>query len=570
MTNREIAKIFNQLANMLEIKGENPFKVRAYRNAARVIDSLPKNLETMVQNGEDLTKLPAIGEQIAAKIKEIVQTGKLQKLERLKRLFPPALLSFLSIEGLGANRVKTLYEKLHINTINELQKMAKEHKIRTLKGFGPKLEEKISKGLKFLKQEGVRFLYAEAEPFANELQEYLQNAPSIIKVEIAGSFRRRKETVGDLDILASAKEPEIVIDYFTKFPKIAEVISAGDTRSTVVLQNSLQVDLRVVKNEHFGSALHYFTGSKAHVLAIRKMAIEMGLKVNEYGIFKNGENLASKSEEEFYKVFNLDYIEPELRENRGEILAAKENKLPNLITLNDLKSDLHMHTTFSDGIDSLETMAEAAKDLGYEYIAITDHCNNLSIVKGLSRDKIPKYFNKIDELNTKYENFKILKGIEVDILEDGSLSYEDEVLKQFDIVLGSIHTKFNLTKEQQTKRLVKAAQNRYLNAISHISCRLIGKRAPIALDYQEVFKAIKEENKLLEIDSHPSRLDINDIFAKEAKEMGIKFLINTDAHSRLQLNNLKYGINQARRGWLEKDDVVNAKSLNEFLKIIKS
>ncbi len=570
MTNKEIADIFKELANLLEIKGENPFKVRAYKNAARVIESLPKNLEEMVLNGEDLTKIPTIGEQIAAKIKEIVQTGKLQKLEKLKKQFPPALLDFLSIEGLGASRVKTLYEKLHINTIKQLQEMAKEHKIRKLKGFGPKLEEKIAKGLKFLKQEGIRFLYAEAEPFANELYHYLKKAPGIIKVEIAGSFRRRKETVGDLDIAASAKEPELVIDYFTKFSKVAEVISAGDTRSTVVLQNSLQVDLRVVKNEHFATALHYFTGSKAHVIALRKWAAEMGLKVNEYGIYKGVKKLALKDEKEFYKAFNLDYIEPELRENRGELKAAAEHRLPDLIAIDDIKGDLHMHTGFSDGVDTIEAMAESAKELGYEYIAITDHCNNLSIIRGLSRDKIIKYFEKIDRLNEKYENFKILKGIEADILEDGSLSYEDEVLKQFDIVLASIHTKLKLSKEQQTKRIIKALQNPNLTAISHISGRLLNKRAPINLDYQEIFKAVKEEGKVLEIDSQPSRLDVNDILAKEAKEMGIKFLINTDAHSRLQLKNLKYGIYQARRGWLEKDDVLNTKSLNEFLKIIKN
>ncbi len=568
MSNKEIAKIFSQLANLLELKGENHFKVRAYRNAARVIDALPESLEEMVKNGKDLTKLPAIGEQIAQKIEQIVKTGKLPKLERLKKEFPPALLSFLSIEGLGANRVKTLYEKLHVDTVAKLQKMAKEHKIRSLKGFGPKLEEKIAKGLKLLKQEGIRFLYEEAEPFANELKEYLQKAPGVIKVEIAGSFRRRKETVGDLDILASAKEPEIVIDYFTKFPKTAEVISAGETRSTIVLQNSLQVDLRVVKDEHFGSALHYFTGSKAHVLEIRKLAIDMNLKVNEYGVFKGSHNIASKTEEDVYKVFGLSYIEPEIRENRGEIEAAREGKLPNLVTLNDLQGDLHIHTNYSDGLASIEKMVLKARELGHKYIAITDHSNSLSIVKGLDREKIVRYLKEIDKINEKYDDITVLKGMELDILEDGSLPYGSDILIQFDIVLGAVHSKFKLSKEQETERLIKAIKSPYIKVISHISGRLIGKRAPLDLDYQEIFKVLKEEGKFLEINSQPSRLDVNDILAREAKEMGVKFVINSDAHSQMQLEYLKYGINQARRGWLEKDDIANTKGLNEFLQIL--
>ncbi len=568
MSNKEIAKIFSQLANLLELKGENHFKVRAYRNAARVIDALPESLEEMVKNGKDLTKLPAIGEQIAQKIEQIVKTGKLPKLERLKKEFPPALLSFLSIEGLGANRVKTLYEKLHVDTVAKLQKMAKEHKIRSLKGFGPKLEEKIAKGLKLLKQEGIRFLYEEAEPFANELKEYLQKAPGVIKVEIAGSFRRRKETVGDLDILASAKEPEIVIDYFTKFPKTAEVISAGETRSTIVLQNSLQVDLRVVKDEHFGSALHYFTGSKAHVLEIRKFAIDMNLKVNEYGVFKGSHNIASKTEEDVYKVFGLNYIEPEIRENRGEIEAARDGKLPNLVTLNDLQGDLHIHTNYSDGLASIEKMVLKARELGHKYIAITDHSNSLSIVKGLDREKIVRYLKEIDKINEKYDDITVLKGMELDILEDGSLPYGSDILIQFDIVLGAVHSKFKLSKEQETERLIKAIKSPYIKVISHISGRLIGKRAPLDLDYQEIFKVLKEEGKFLEINSQPSRLDVNDILAREAKEMGVKFVINSDAHSQMQLEYLKYGINQARRGWLEKDDIANTKGLNEFLQIL--
>ena len=567
MTNQEIAKVFEDLANLLDIKGENPFKIRAYKNAARVINSLSQSLEEMVKEGKDLTTLPSIGKEIAKKIEEIVKNGRLQKLEELKKEIPPSLLDFLAIEGLGASRVREIYNKLHITTLEELQKAAKEGKIAALPGFGKKTQEKIAKGITLLKQEGLRFLYAQAEPFANELKEYLKLAPSIINVEIAGSFRRKKESVGDLDIVASAKSGQEVIDYFIKFPKIEHIINAGTTRSSVVLTNSLQVDLRVVEDIHFGSALHYFTGSKAHVIKLRETAQDLGLKINEYGVFdKNGNNLASKSEKEIYNLFGFDYIEPELREDRGEFEAAKNHTLPKLVELSDIKGDLHMHSTFSDGINSIEQMAKEAYNLGYEYIAISDHSNTLPLVKGVDKEKFKHYCQEIKRVESLFDNFKIFTALEVDILEDGSLGADIEILEQLDFVLGAIHTKFKLPKEKQTQRLIKALQNPYLNAIAHPTGRLIGKREAIDINYAQFFKAVKENNKLLEINSQPSRLDLNDILAKEAKEYGIKFLINSDAHSIEQLHYLKYGINQARRAWLEKDDIINTQSLKNFLK----
>ena len=568
MSNQEIAKIFEDLANLLDIKGENHFKVRAYKNAARVISSLGVSLENMVKEGKDLTTLPAIGTQIAKKIEEIVKTKKLSKLERLKKEIPPTLLDFFAIEGLGANRIREIYENLHISTLKELQEAAKEGKIAKLPGFGKKTQEKIAKGITLLKQEGIRFLYATAEPFANEIKKYLKNAPTLIDVEIAGSFRRAKETVGDLDIVASANNPQEVIKYFIKFPKIEHIVTAGDTRSTIVLKNSLQIDLRVVKPQHYGSALHYFTGSKAHVIKLREIAQDSNLKINEYGVFKNGKNITSKSEKEIYNLFGFEYIEPELREDRGEFKAAKDKNLPNLIELKDIKGDLHIHSTFSDGINSIEEMAKTANSLGYEYIALTDHSNTLPLVKGLDTQKIKLYFKEIDRVNSLFDNLTILKGMEVDILEDGSLAMDSKILKELDFVIGAIHTKFKLTKKMQTARLLKAIKNPNLNAIAHLTTRLIGKREAIEIDFSTIFKALRDNNKLLEINSQPIRLDINDILAKEAKEYGIKFLINSDAHSTEQLKYLKYGINQARRGWLEKEDIANCLNLTQFLKLL--
>jgi DNA polymerase (family 10) len=565
MQNRDIAAIFNELADLLEIKGENPFRVRTYRNAARVIEALGKSIEEMIDNDEDLTTLPGIGEDLAEKIVEIVRTGKLQKLEALKKEIPQTLRDMLAIEGLSPKRVKILYEKLHITDPETLKKAALEQKIRTLPGFGPKTEEKILKGVRLLKQEGVRYLFAEAEPDAEALKRYLKKAPGLLHVEIAGSFRRKKESVGDLDILCTAKVPEKVIDHFITFDRIAEVISAGITRSTIVLKNGLQIDLRVVEEESYGAALHYFTGSKSHNIAIRKMAVERGLKVNEYGVFKDDEKIAGRREEEIYKLFGLAYIEPELRENRGEIEAARTGTLPTLITLEDIRGDLHMHTNYSDGIDKLETMVKSAIKRGYSYIAVTDHSATLAVVKGLDPKKARKQFEEIDILNEKYAPFRILKGMEVDILEDGSLGMDDEILSQLDIALGAIHSKFKLGKREQTKRLLKALKNPYIKGIAHPTGRLIGKREPLNLDIHELFKASQKEGKFLEINAQPKRLDLTDTLIKEAKNYNIKFAISTDAHAAEQLDYMRYGINQARRGWLEREDVINTQSLKDLL-----
>jgi DNA polymerase (family 10) len=569
MQNREIAAIFYELADLLEIQGKNPFKIRAYRNAARMLESMGRSVERMVAKGEDLTKLPGIGEKLSQKITEIIRTGKLQKLEKVRKEVPDSLRALLSIEGLGPKRVKLLYEQLHITDPETLRQAAMEHKISQLAGFGPKTEEKILKGIRLLKQEGVRHLFAEAEPLAEDLVAYLKKAPGILSVEVAGSYRRKKETVGDLDILCTAKTPQKVIDYFTKYEKIAEVISAGITRSTIVLRNALQIDLRVVEEESYGAALHYFTGSKTHVIAIRQLAIEKGLKINEYGVFQKEKSIAAKSEEAVYATLSLPYIEPELRENRGEIEAAQKGTLPLLIEPKDIRGDLHMHSTYSDGMDTIEAMAHEAIQKGYKYIAITDHTATLAIVRGLDDKKARRQFEEIDRLNAGFKNFRILKGMEVDILEDGTLAMEEEILQELDIVVAAIHSKFKLSPKVQTRRLLKAIENPLVNIIAHPTGRMIGKSEAISLDMAQIFKAAAQNNVFLEINAQPERLDLKDTLIMEARRYGVRFSIATDAHARGQLAYMRYGINQARRGWLEKKEVLNTSALHEVYKELK-
>ncbi len=568
ITNAEIAKIFNEYADLLEIKGENPFKVRAYRNAARTVENIGKSLEELVKEGYDLTKLPGIGTDLSLYIKEIVTTGKFSKLEELKEEIPPSLVEMLSIEGLGPKRIRTLYEKLHIQSMDDLRRAAESGEILKLPGFGPTLVQKILKGIRLLKKAGHRFKWSEAKEYVEDLLAYLRQI-ELTHLEVAGSYRRKKETVGDLDILATAKDFSEVIRHFVKYPKIKEVVSAGSTRSTVILNNDLQVDLRSVEDESYGSALHYFTGSKDHNIAVRKLAIELGLKVNEYGVFRGAERIAGKTEEEVYKAVGLCYIEPELRENRGEIEACKAGKLPKLVELGDIRGDLHMHTRYSDGKNSIEEMAKAAKELGYEYIAITDHSQRLTVAKGLDEKRALEEIEQIRQINEKIDGITILAGMEVDILEDGSLDMSDEVLSRLDVVLVAVHYKFNLSKEQQTRRILKAFENPYVNILAHPTGRMIGVREPIALDMEAILAKAKEYNIHMEINAQPERLDLTDIHAKMAKEMGVKMAINTDSHNVFSLRYMEYGVNQARRGWCEKDDIINTRSLKDLKKLLK-
>ncbi len=567
--NSEIAEIFSKTADLLEIKGENPFKVRAYRNAARIIQNMGRSLDSLVKEGFDLKRLPGIGSDLASYIEEIVKTGKFSKLERLKKELPEGLEELLSIEGLGPKRIKELYEAFHITSLNDLAKVAKSGEIYKLKGFGPKLVEKILRGITLAKKSGKRFRFDIAKPYAEDLREYLKNFRGVLKVEVAGSYRRKKETVGDLDILVVADNWNEVSDYFVKYSKVKEIVSKGETRSTVILNNDLQVDLRSVSIESYGSALHYFTGSKSHNIKIRKMALERGWKINEYGIFdKDGKKIAGESEEGMYKTMGLCFIEPELREDRGEIEACLNGTLPKLIKREDIKGDLHIHSNYTDGKASIEDMALKAFKKGYEYIAITDHSKHLSVANGLDEKRILKEWEEIDKLNEKL-NIRILKGIECDILEDGSLDLPNSVLKELDVVLGAVHFKFNLSKKEQTKRVIKAIKNPYLNIIAHPTGRVIGHRNAYLIDMDEIFKVCKEEGVFLEINSQPERLDLNDILIKTAKEIGCKFSISTDSHDIDSLDFMEYGVNQARRGWAEKEDVINTINLSDLIKLLK-
>lgn len=568
ISNVEIATIFEQLAHLLEIQGENPFKIRAYENAAREIRNMASSLSQMVKDKIDISKLPTIGEHIALKIIEIVHTGKLSKLEKLKKSFPSHILDILKIEGIGPKRAKILYESLHVGSLDDLRKAALNHRIRELNGFNEKIEKNIIDKTILAKKIKKRFMYSVVEPHAKALVAYLEKSKDIIKVLVAGSFRRRKDTVGDIDMVGTSKNPSKVIDYFMKYPDIKNIILHGDTRSTFILKNNIQVDFRCVQEDSYGSALHYFTGSRSHVLAIRNIAVDRNLKINEYGIYKDEQKIAGLSEVKMYKTMGFSYIEPELRENRGELEASSKGKLPHLINQEDIKGDLHMHTVYSDGQNSIREMVKTAQKKGYKYIAITDHSKHIGIVNGMDEAKLAKQIDEIDEINESIKGIVILKSIEVDILEDGTLAMSNDMLKKLDLVVAGVHDKFDLSKKKQTQRILRAIENPYVSILAHPTGRLINQREPYDLDMDMLFKKVKQRGCFLEINAQPQRLDLNDIYVKFAKDIGIKFAISTDSHNSASLVYMKYGIYQARRGWVEKKDVINTLSLSKLKQIL--
>ena len=569
LSNAQIAQMFEELADLLAIEGADPFKIRAYRNAARTISGLARSLQSMVEEGADLTELPGIGEHIAAKIEEIVRTGRLRKLEQLKKHFPPHLTDLLHIEGIGPKRARILYEQLGITTLDQLKAAAEAHRIRTLPGFSTQLEEKILHATLLAKKAGRRFLYTEAEPHAAALERYLEACPHVERVVIAGSFRRRRETVGDLDIVTTSRHPEEVIGCFVRYPDTREVIAQGTTRSTILLHSDIQVDLRCVPPESFGATLHYFTGSKAHNIAIRIEQKARGRKVNEYGIFEGDERIAGATEEEFYAAAGLRYIEPELRERRGELRAAREGTLPDLVTREELRGDLHVHTRWSDGTETIEAMAEAARRLGHEYLAITDHSRHMPIVHGLDVSRLEEQIDAIDRIDRTLERITLLKGIEVDILVDGTLALPDTILSRLDLVVAAVHDHFDLPPSQQSARILKALDNPLVNILAHPTGRLIGRRQPCRLPWKSWLEEVHRRGVILEINAQPSRLDLDDIHIKRAKEAGIRFAISTDAHTADSLDYLRYGVYQARRGWLEKGDVINTLPLEKLRQALR-
>lgn len=565
----EIAGIFNKIADLLELEGENSFRVRAYRNAAITMENLTQDITELVKSGADLTELPSIGTDLAQKIEDIVDNKKIELLERLEKQNPIDYTQLSRILGLGAKRIKKLYEELGVRNLEELAQAAESHQIQILPGFTEKLEAQIAEEITKIKERYNRIKISTAEKYALPYVEYLKKDSNIEKIEIAGSFRRRQETIGDIDLLVTCEDCSSVMDKFINYDDVDKVLLKGETRSSVVLKEGIQVDLKVVPQKSYGAALHYFTGSKAHNINMRKLAKQHGWKINEYGLFDGDKFLAGKTEKEIYKKLELPYIEPELRGNGEEFDAAQKGELPDLIKQRDIKGDLHVHTTRTDGRNTLEEMAAAAQKFGYEYIANTEHSKRLAMAKGLDEDALAENIEKIDKLNKNLKNFTVLKGIEVDILEDGSLDLGDEVLKKLDIVVCAIHYKFNLTREQQTQRILKAMDNPYFNIFAHPTGRLINERDPYDIDMEKVMKKAKENNCFLEINSQPSRLDLNDFYIKMGREIGIKFAISTDAHSTADYSFMKYGVAQARRGWLEAKDVINTRNLKELKKLLK-
>ncbi len=572
VSNNEIAKIFKEIADILAIKGENRFKVRSYRKAARTLSSISKQVSGLVENEEDLTELPAIGKDLSEKIRRIVNNnGKLKELEKLREEVPIELTALMNIEGLGPNKVKQLYEDLGIKNRDDLEKAIEQDKVKTLEGFGEKTQEKIKQAIADTKEVGEKIRLADAEDVAYPLKEYLEKIKGVEEIIIAGSFRRKKEVVGDLDILAVCKKNSELMDRLTEYEQVDQVIAKGETKTSVKLKYGFQVDVRVVRKESYGSALQYFTGSKEHSVELRKIAVDKNLKINEYGVFKadTEDKVAGKTEEEVYESIGFNYIQPELRENRGEIEAAKKDKLPKLVTIDNIKGDLHTHSKATDGMFSLEEMMKAAKDMGYEYFANTEHSQNARIAGGLSQEEVKDMIKKIDELNDKQNNILILKGIELDILKDGSLDLSEDLLKELDFCICSIHDHFKLSKEKQTDRVIKAMDSKYFHIFGHPTGRLIGKRKAYDINLEKVLEAAKDKGCFIELNANPLRLDLDDIHCKYAKELGIKIAISTDAHLENGFKNMIYGVNQARRGWLEKSDVINTRSAKDLKKLFK-
>ena len=572
MENADIAKIFEEIADLLEIKNDNPFRVRSYRNAALIIGGFPESMRSIVERDEkELENIKGIGKSIHEKIVEIVKTGKCQFHDELLKELPPGLLELLEVSGIGPKKVQLLYEKLGIQSVDELENAAKKGKLRDLPHMGEKTEEKILKAIQELKSRKGRFRLSLALAYAEPLVAYLKKIPGVIQVEPAGSLRRWKDTIGDVDILVTCKKDAPVMDRFVKYPDVKEIIAKGDTKSTAILKSGLQVDVRVLDEKSFGAALQYFTGSKAHNIAIRDRAKKMGLKISEYGVFeeKTGKKVAGENEEDVYKAVGLPWIPPELRENMGEVEAAERGKLPRLVEIKDIKGDLHVHSSESDGIHTLEEMVSYAMQKKYEYIAITEHSKAVGVAHGLDDERALKQIKAIDKINIQLKGFKILKGTEVDIKADGSLDHSEEVLRQLDVVVGAIHSKFNMTVDEMTDRIIKAMSTGLINIIAHPTGRIVGVREPYPVDMPKIIEAAKKYGVMLELNSYPERLDLNDSHCRLAKEIGVMVAISTDSHNRLHLDYIRYGIHTARRGWLEKDDVLNTRPLKEVLKILK-
>ncbi len=569
MKNQEIAKIFYDIADILEIQNIQ-WKPRAYRKAAQSIESLSEDIEEIYKKGgiKALREIPGIGEALSKKIIEYISTNKIKEYEKLKKQIPRHLSELIEIQSLGPKRAGLLYKKLKIKSPKELEKAIKQHKISKLKTFGIKSEENILKGLQLFKKGHERTLLGIALPISKEIENKLKTLNQVDQVITAGSIRRRKETIKDIDILITvkAKNTKPIMDFFTSMPEVSRILAKGPTKSTIILKNNMQVDVRIIDNSRFGSALQYFTGSKEHSIALRKIAIKNNLKLSEYGLFRKNKVVASKTEQDVYNKLGMQYIEPELRENTGEIQASFKNQLPKLINLNDIKGDLHIHSNYSDGNNSIKQIADAAKKLNYKYICISDHSKGIKIANGLSETQLKKQWKEIDSLN---QEIKILKSIELNIKPDGTLDYKNSILKNFDFITAAIHDSFKLDKKKQTNRIIRAMENPYVKMIAHPTGRLINKREPYEIDIEKIFEKASKTNTILEINSFPDRLDLNDVNIREAINKKVKLGIGTDSHDIQQLNFIEFGLSQAKRGWAEKKDIVNCLEWKDLINIKK-
>ncbi len=566
--NAEIAAMFDQAAELLEIKGDNPFRTRAYRRAARVVEGLPKSVSTLLKGGEDLSELPGIGKDLAGKIAEIAATGKFKLLESLKRQLPGELGEIAALPGLGPKRVKLLYDKLHVSSLEDLRRVLRQGRLAEVKGFGPVIEQKLRAALqKPVAERRFKLPIAEAE--AEALLKYLRKGLKDGEVVVAGSYRRRRETVGDLDLLVAARHAGGVGNRLTKYENVADVLAHGPTRTAVVLRSGIQVDLRVVPVRSFGAALLYFTGSKAHNIRLRGIANDRGWKLNEYGLFSGTRRIAGATEQEVYGKLGLAYIAPELREDRGDVALAQKKMLPKLVELSDIRGDLHVHSNWTDGTASIEEMVRAAKAKGYVYVAITDHSRHVTVAHGMDPARLLKQLDEIERIGERVSGIKVLKGIELDILVDGKLDLPDKVLSRLDLVIAAIHYKFDMSRAAQTDRIIRAMDNRHVSIIAHPTGRLLGERDAYALDVERLIEAAHERGCALELNAQPERLDLNDAHVQAAKAGGVKIAISTDAHAPAALDFMRYGVDQARRGWLQADDVINTQPLEQVKRLLK-
>jgi len=566
--NADIARIFAEMADLLEISDANPFRVRAYRNAARLVGDLQLDIAATLAKGGTLPKLPGIGADLGARMREIVATGHCAALDRLRQLVPPAVAELLHVPGIGPRRVKTLYHELDVQTLPQLYKAAREGRIRALPGFGEKTETNILQAAEAQLAHPRRFKLSVAAQYAEALVAWIRGMPGVRECVAAGSLRRMRETVGDIDILATANAGSRVTARFAEYPEVKEVLASGPTRSTVVLKSGLQVDLRVVPPESYGAALHYFTGSKAHNIAVRRIAQDAGLKLNEYGLFRGERRIAGDTEASVFAALGLPLIAPELREDRGEIEAARAGRLPRLVELADLRGDLHAHTKWTDGHHSVREMAQAAAARGLSYLAITDHSRHLTVAHGLDPQRLAKQCDEIARAGTELDGFALLTGIEVDILDDGTLDLPDAVLAGLDVVIAAVHSRFDLSRERQTDRILRALENPSVSLLAHPLGRLIDQREPYDVDMLKIMRKAKACGCHLELNAHPERLDLLDSHCRMAKDEGVLVSVNSDAHSVLEFDNLKFGIGQARRGWLEKGDVLNTRRLTDVKRLL--